>query len=59
MKADKVVTVLMGMGNEAMQTAEEVAAALRKVADRIENGARSGLVMDENGNSVGSWSVGR
>lgn len=49
------------LGNDAMQSAAHVAAALRKVADAVES---RGLIPtpqgihDENGNRVGSWHAG-
>jgi hypothetical protein len=33
----------------------EIATILRKVADHIDLGMKSGKVMDSNGNSVGRW----
>lgn len=50
-------------GNEAMQTSQDIAKALRKVADRVEREEITGgtiigsKVFDENGNSVGRWEV--
>jgi DUF917 family protein len=48
------------LGNAAMDSRSDIAAALTKVAKQITNVAMSkGIVvkiMDENGNSVGSWS---
>ena len=44
------------LGNDAMQTPEDVADALRDIADRIERGdLTGGGIRDENGNTVGSW----
>ncbi len=59
------------LGNAAMLTGEDIAAALRKVADRVENESThsmnddnesqideiDGRIYDENGNSVGAWAV--
>jgi len=47
------------LGNAAMLTASDIAAALRKVADRLdEDGVHgSAVIMDENGARVGNWSV--
>lgn len=46
------------LGNEAMQSAEDVAWALRHLAHRLEEpGPTSGKVMDLNGNVVGSWTL--
>lgn len=36
---------------------EAVASSLRKIADDIDRGFRSGVVMDYNGNKVGRWSI--
>jgi len=49
------VTVNIELGNEAMQTAEDAAEALRTIARRIEEGFTSGLVNDRNGNRAGWW----
>jgi len=47
------------LGNDAMQTAADVAEALRRLADRLEayshDGALLGRIYDTNGNCVGSW----
>jgi hypothetical protein len=50
------------LGNDAMRTGEDVARALREVADQVEGfdpfvpyGAR---IRDANGNTVGEWDVG-
>lgn len=43
------------MGNEAMQTNEDVAFALHMVADRISRGVDGSKIMDQNGNCVGKW----
>lgn len=48
------------LGNDAMQNPQELAEALRELANRIENidettildGAK---ILDDNGNEVGSW----
>jgi hypothetical protein len=37
--------------------ASQVGAALRKVAKRIEHGDRSGRVIDDNGNTSGSFAI--
>lgn len=42
-------------GNAAMQTADEVRAAIGAVKSKIHAGEESGAVMDANGNSVGYW----
>lgn len=43
------------LGNAAMKSPDDVARALRRIADRLEAGAEGGKVMDSNGNSVGKW----
>ena len=46
------------LGNDAMQTGEDVAEALRRIATKLErSGHESGLVMDLNGNKVGTWEL--
>ncbi len=45
------------LGNDEMSGPEDVARVLRKVADRLMNDALSGVIMDDNGNKVGSWAV--
>jgi hypothetical protein len=47
-------------GNDAMQTAEDLARALRDVADRIEQidgYIGHGRIRDENGNTVGTFDL--
>ena len=44
------------MGNETMQNGFDLASALRKVASRVASGGGfSGLILDDNGNSVGNY----
>lgn len=62
-------TLKIELENDAMQTAEDVARALRDLAVRLKTSGFSGKVrypptvidgakiMDENGNSVGEWEV--
>jgi hypothetical protein len=47
------------LGNDAMQTAEDVAGALRTIADQLEGGVPPGQhpIRDVNGNTVGHWAV--
>ena len=47
------------LGNEAMQTPEDVAEALRGVASQLEDGVPfdNRLIRDHNGNETGSWKV--
>jgi len=44
----------ISLSNDAMQTPEDVAEALRVAASRIESYALP-LIFDLNGNTVGSW----
>ena len=50
-------TLRIKLGNEAMQTPEDVADRLRAVADRLDYGMDlwSGKILDYNGNKVGEW----
>jgi hypothetical protein len=57
-KAPEKFTLNIELGNEAMQTGEDVARALRAVAKKLDGGADSGRVQDENGNTVGEWDLG-
>ncbi len=56
-------TLTIELGNAAMQSPMDIAAALRKLAVRLSreyNGLNlpdSGKIMDLNGNSVGNWEV--
>ncbi len=44
------------LGNDAMQGGPDVARALRKVADRIEDDLEArGKILDDNGNTVGTY----
>jgi hypothetical protein len=46
------------LGSEAMQSAKDVAGALKRLAYRLEQPEpTSGVVMDANGNRVGSWTL--
>jgi hypothetical protein len=59
------LTVTITMGNDAMQTGEDLADALRRVAKEVEDlrmteahaERLSGRIRDVNGNTVGGWSV--
>lgn len=51
----KNFTLKIKGGNEAMNDDLAVAAALRKVAQELDNGKPAGIVMDVNGNKVGEW----
>ena len=50
-------TLRIEMGNEAMQTSEDVAGVLRDVANRLDYcmDRQSGKILDYNGNTVGEW----
>lgn len=46
------------MGNAAMETAEQVADALEDISVRVRMAGitdKHGIIMDENGNRVGTW----
>jgi len=47
-------TLTINMGNDAMQTPEDVAEALRDAARDIETGGKE-FIYDINGNKVGLW----
>ena len=52
--------VRIRLGNEAMQTAEDLADALRRLAEKVERADVSGdhgVIMDTNGNRVGTWDI--
>lgn len=48
-------TVEIELGNDAMQTGADVAAALREIADKLDAGIDAGIVRDANGNEVGRF----
>ena len=50
-------TLLIKLGNDAMQTPEDVANRLLAVANMLNYGMdrRSGEIIDLNGNKVGEW----
>ena len=51
-------TLTIELGNDAMQTPEDVAGALREVADDVERTSMpqdGHRVRDYNGNTVGRW----
>ena len=50
-------TLTIQLGNAAMQTSEDVAEALARVADSLLAGVQSGTIRDINGNTVGSWNL--
>lgn len=47
------------LGNAAMRTPEDIADALRSLANRLEAAGTfaSEIIMDQNGARVGSWSI--
>ena len=46
------------LGNDVMQTMDDIAGALERVAvGNIHNGSDTGRIFDDNGNTVGTWSV--
>jgi len=51
------------LGNEAMLTGYDIAGALRKIADKVNDNedmrefSGEKRILDINGNSVGTWSV--
>lgn len=49
------VSINIDSDNDAMQTFQEAAAAVRGVASRIREGRTQGKILDVNGNTVGSW----
>ena len=56
-------TLTIELGNDAMQTANDIEGVLRKLGQRLpyisdppEDGDE-GSIMDDNGNKVGSWSI--
>ena len=55
-------TLTITLGNDAMQLPEDVADALRRVADKLPTSfaaADEGIIRDLNGNNVGDWIVER
>ena len=60
----KSFTVELELGNEAMESANDIATALRAIADQVEQHnsqvlrpMHSRSVMDSNGNTIGSWNI--
>jgi hypothetical protein len=45
------------LGNAEMDTPEHVAAALRRVAEKLDAGFTYGPIADVNGNTVGSYDL--
>jgi hypothetical protein len=61
MQAAESFTLEIALGNEAMQTRQDVAGALRNVAYDLEHNPPSreaeGTIRDLNGNTVGTWKL--
>src|SRR3954451_2314377 len=47
----------IAMGNAAMSSADDVADALVKIAQRLRSGETEGKVQDGNGNTAGEWEL--
>jgi hypothetical protein len=45
------------MGNETMQSEDDISKALFQVAQKIKTGFAFGIIMDLNGNKVGEYSI--
>jgi hypothetical protein len=50
-------TLTIELGNDAMQSGEDVANALVEIAADLRVGQESGRIRDYNGNTVGSWEL--
>ena len=50
-------TLKITLGNEAMQTREDIAQALKAVIQKLNSGRDGGYIMDENGNTVGEFTL--
>ena len=48
-------TLTIQLGNAAMETSDDVAEALRRVADKMERNGFDGRIVDLNGNTVGKY----
>ena len=49
----KLFQLTIRLGNDAMQTHEDVRDALQRVLDKFERGQTAGKILDVNGNTVG------
>lgn len=50
--------VSIALGNDAMQTPQDVAKALREIAEKLDTtGPSRGPVIDRNGNTVGTFTL--
>lgn len=52
---DVVFRLEIKIGNAAMKEVGDLAEALRKLADRVDEGNVNGVIRDENGNTVGGF----
>ena len=50
-------TATIYLGNEAMKDRTDLADALLRLSNEILEEARSGVIRDVNGNTVGYWSI--
>ena len=50
-------TLKITLGNEAMQTRADIAQALKDVIKKLNSGRDGGYIMDENGNTVGEFTL--
>jgi hypothetical protein len=50
-------TLTIKLGNDAMQTGDDIADALMAVASKVRSGHEQGRIQDENGNTVGEFGV--
>lgn len=51
-------TLTIKLGNDAMQSPDDISSALYDAAENIMHGAYpNGIIWDENGNNVGEWGV--
>lgn len=48
-------TLRIKTGNDAMQSPQDIAQALREVIGCLEDGQTSGRILDQNGNMVGHF----
>jgi hypothetical protein len=53
----RTFTLTIKLGNDAMQTPEDIADALRDSANHLERGNDAAPLMDYNGNTVGSYEI--
>lgn len=53
----EVFAVEITLGNEAMKELQDIPGALHRVAQRVAEGNVNGVIRDDNGNTVGSFSL--